>query len=98
MSQTTNAPVVDWRKPEPNPLWPDEIRLLIRFRVHPKRVKCAICDRKMKVMWTMLCPFVAHSMTGFTMVPSDPLQPLAEVCADHPIAPRADIMEVIQNS
>lgn len=76
-----------YRQAAPNPGWPNEIRLLIRF-VRPKKARpCAVCQRETKKLWTMLCPFIAHTVDRFVTKPSGELAPLTEVCDDHPIAP-----------
>ena len=88
----------DWRQPKPNPQWPDELTKLIRFAVHKQKIQCAVCEKRKKVMWTMLCPFTASTITGFSLQPSEVLEPLTLVCDDHPIAPRDDIMDVLRVS
>ena len=89
------ADQVSWRVSKPNHMFPIEMTALIRFAVHTKHVKCAVCEKKRRTMWTMLCPFVAHSPDGFVLRPSEELPALTEVCDDHPLSPAERIAKVI---
>ena len=83
-------PYDPWRQMKPNKMWPEEIRLLIRGYVAApgeKLAPCLVCGSKKRGRWTMLCPFVAHTLQQFTTVPSAELPPLTLVCNDHPLAP-----------
>jgi len=70
-----------------NPLFPPEFTMLLRFARPEKAIKCALCSKKRKKMWTMLVPFKAQKMTEFSLVPGDELPALTLVCEDHPLAP-----------
>lgn len=88
----------DWRMPRPNPQWPDEIRYLIRFYVAAKGETldpCPVCGSRKRGRWTMLCPFIPHTLEPFTTRPHGERPPLTLVCSEHPIAPIRPILDVI---
>ena len=70
-----------------NPMFPPEVSMLTRFMRPERALKCTICGKKRKRLWTMLVPFKGHTMHQFTTTPSDELEALSPVCEDHPIAP-----------
>lgn len=70
-----------------NPMFPPEVTMLIRFVRPEKTVKCAVCGKKRKRLWTMLVPFKGHTMHQFATTPGDELEALTPVCQDHPMAP-----------
>jgi len=70
-----------------NQLFPPEITMLIRFLRPEKAIKCAVCGKKRKLLWTMLVPFKGQIMLQFSMEPSDELAALTPICDDHPITP-----------
>ncbi|HEA66883.1 MAG TPA: hypothetical protein ENI07_08705 [Desulfobacterales bacterium] len=70
-----------------NPMFPPEVTLLIRFARPEKPLKCAMCGKKRKKLWTMLVPFRGQTMDEFTMTPSDEFKALTLICDDHPMTP-----------
>lgn len=72
---------------EDNPMFPSELKFLIRFVRPEKEMKCAMCGKKTKKLWTMLVPFRPQNMNQFALVPSDELKALTAVCEDHPLSP-----------
>lgn len=76
-----------------NKLFTEAQRQSVRFLRYNRAVPCAECCKKRRVMWTMLCTFIAHSMPSsavlsFTFKDSGKEHPpLTPVCGDHPLAP-----------
>lgn len=70
-----------------NPMFPPEITMMIRFIRPEKRIKCAVCGKKRKKLWTMLVPFKGQTMQPYVMIPSDELNALTPICEDHPMIP-----------
>jgi len=70
-----------------NPMLPPEITMLIRFVRPEKAIKCAVCGKKRKKLWTMLVPFRGQTTLQFSLEPSDELAALTPICDDHPMAP-----------
>lgn len=88
----------DFRQCKPNPLWPDEIRYLIRFYVAAKGERldpCPVCGKRKRGRWTMLCPFQAFTMGQFAAQPAGEFAPLTLVCSDHPISPTHPIQNAL---
>ena len=79
---------VDVCEAKPNKLFTEEQRQTVRFLRYSRTVPCAECGKKRKVMWTMLCQFIATSMGQFALHESGKSHaPLTPVCGDHPIGP-----------
>ena len=72
----------------PNPLFPPEITVLVRFVKYANAVECPLCKKKSRTHWTMLCPFQAAHFGSYELR-MDPriFQPGESVCSDHPIDP-----------
>src|ERR1700678_3038416 len=99
MSTAAKAPTTEpppdpdnypWRQAEPNKLWPEEVRALIRFYVAAKGEKltpCPTCGKKTRGRWTMLCPFESFTLGMFQVEKAGTHDALTLVCSDHPIAP-----------
>ncbi len=81
---------IDIREAKPNKLFTEEQRRWLRFLVYNKKIKCARCNRKVKVMWTMLCEFYAMEMGIHSMSQGEKLGPLTPVCEEHPLKPALD--------
>jgi hypothetical protein len=78
---------IEYYEAKDNPMFPPEITMLIRFVRPEKAVKCAICGKMRKRLWTMLVPFRGQVMNQFAMTPSDELEALIPICDDHPMIP-----------
>ncbi|HEA68233.1 MAG TPA: hypothetical protein ENI07_15645 [Desulfobacterales bacterium] len=70
-----------------NPMFPPETTMLIRFARPEQPLKCAMCGKKRKKLWTMLVPFRGQAIHQFSMTQSDILDALTLICDDHPMAP-----------
>ncbi len=70
-----------------NPMFPPEFTLMVRFVRPEKAMKCAMCGKKTKKLWTMLVPFKPQNMQQFKMDSGDELKALTVVCEKHPMAP-----------
>ena len=71
-----------------NVMFTEEQRAAFRFLRYSQKVPCAECGkRRNSVMWTMLCGFYAHTMTGFTTTKGKALAPLSPVCGEHLLSP-----------
>ncbi|MCJ7482613.1 MAG: hypothetical protein MUO31_06580 [Thermodesulfovibrionales bacterium] len=81
---------VDIREAKPNKLFTEEQRELVRFLVYNKKVHCRRCNRKVKIMWTMLCEFYAMNMGQHSMDKGEKYMPLTPVCSEHPLKPGID--------
>jgi len=78
--------VVEILEAKPNKMFTEEQRSWVRFLRYNRWIKCAECGKKRKVMWTMLCTFVAHNFGPFTMTQSEKVHmPLTPVCGEHPL-------------
>ena len=76
---------VDIREAKPNKLFTEEQRQSIRFLVYSRKIPCIRCNRKVKIMWTMLCEFYAVNFA--TTENGEKLKPLTPVCGEHPLKP-----------
>ena len=76
---------------KPNPMFTEEQRAAVRFLRFNQTVPCAECGKRRKVMWTMLCEFHAHSLSGpglyLPKTTAKKHAPLTPVCGDHPLGP-----------
>ena len=74
----------------PNPAFTDEQRAWVRFLRYSRKVPCAECGKRRRILWTMLCEFRAPTLRpGDFVVRADEgavHPPLAGVCQDHPLA------------
>ena len=86
---------VDIREAKPNTLFSEEQRQMVRFLVYNRKVKCAACGKKKKVMWTQLCSFTAGDLEAsqFALkVYPQIFDPLTPVCDDHPLGLPHDLV------
>lgn len=93
-----SGPKGAFRECKPNPMWPEQVRYLIRFYVAAKGEKldpCPVCGSRKRGRWTMLCPFRAFTLGQFAMQPGGTFEPLTLVCSDHPINPTDAIMQAL---
>jgi hypothetical protein len=75
---------------KPNSMFTEEQRATVRFLRFNRRVRCAECGKRLKVMWTMVCEFYAYDFNAPGPVMLEPEKkhaPLTAVCGDHPLAP-----------
>jgi len=70
-----------------NPMFPPEITLLIRFVRADEKIKCPVCGKTRKKLWTMLVPFKGRIFQSFAMAASEELPALTPICEDHPMEP-----------
>jgi hypothetical protein len=86
---------VDIREAKPNPMFTEGLRQTVRFLVYNRKVKCAACGKRKKVMWTMLCQFTAGDFEAshfeLKMFPKT-FDPLTPVCDDHPLGLPKDLV------
>lgn len=79
---------VDIVEAKRNKLFTEEQRQSVRFLRYNRSIRCAECGKRRRVMWTMLCTFLASSPAGFTMARGTKRHlPLTPVCGAHPIGP-----------
>lgn len=78
---------------QPNKLFTEDERALVRFLRYSQAVPCAECGRRRRLHWTMLLSFEAKTMpdkASFTLVPGKRAHPpLIPVCSSHLLAPVA---------
>lgn len=74
---------------KPNKMFTEQMRQSVRFLCYSAHVPCAMCGKKAKIHWTMLCRFKAGDMEKSFLVlqMGKPLPPLTPVCQDHPLGP-----------
>ena len=90
-----NKPKVEYRIAQPNPLFPPELTVLLRFAIYTKAMSCPVCKRKTKSHWTMLCPFKAATMGQLSLKLGDRIfQPGEAVCGNHPLQPIKAVAEM----
>lgn len=68
-------------------MFPPEITMLIRFVRPEKAIKCAMCGKMRKRLWTMLVSFRGQEMELHLMTPSNKFEALTPIFEDHPMAP-----------
>ena len=76
---------------KPNKLFTEQQRGSIRFLRYNKFIPCLECKKKRKVMWTMLCEFLALDFNQDIILSSNNgtvHPPLTPVCSDHPLQPK----------
>ena len=83
---------VEIMEAKPNKLFTEKQRAWIRFLRYSRWIRCVVCGKKRKVMWTMLHEFMAITMDTAIGVIGEkdrkgPYPPLTPVCGDHPIGP-----------
>lgn len=78
---------IQYYEAEENQMFSPALTMLIRFVRPEKAIKCAICGKPRKKLWTMLVPFRGQEMHQFTMAQSDELEALTPICEDHPLVP-----------
>lgn len=82
---------------KPNPMFTEEQRAMVRFLRYNQTVPCAECQKKRRLLWTMLCSFRACNMDrGFALEhsTSQTHAPLTPVCGDHPLIPARWSVEI----
>lgn len=73
---------------KPNKMFTENQRRAVRFLRYSRKVPCVECGKKIKVAWTMLCEFEAHTMGASAFNDSGKVHPpLTPVCGDHPLSP-----------
>lgn len=78
---------IEYYEAKENQMFSSEVTMLIRFVRPEKAMKCAVCGKKSKHLWTMLVPFKGQTMHQFSMTASDELEALTPICDDHPMVP-----------
>ena len=82
----------------PHSMFPPQITALIRFARTSKPIACAVCGRRQRKSWTMLCPFRCGVATGFSMALGTDWPALTLVCHDHPLSPTDAVLAAIQGA
>ncbi len=73
---------------KPNKMFTEDQRQSVRFLRYSRYVPCAECGKKGRLMWTMLCTFIAHNLGSFALAQSGKRHPpLTPVCSAHPMGP-----------
>lgn len=79
---------VDIIEAKPNKLFTEAQRQTVRFLRYNRAIPCAECNKKRRVMWTMICTFTAKNMGLLALTDSGKEHPpLTPVCGAHPLAP-----------
>jgi hypothetical protein len=78
---------VDILEPQPNPMFTEEQRAMVKFLRYNKAVECAYCQKKKRTLWTMLCAFKVGEMSSFVINFDKSFAPLTGVCTDHLMVP-----------
>jgi len=85
-TKNTRLLVVEILEAKPNKMFTEDQQRAVRFLRYNRWIACAECGKKRKVMWTLLCEFVAHNMGPFTLRQSGKVHaPLTPVCGEHPL-------------
>jgi len=79
----------------PNKMFTPQLTALIRFALAEAPIACVECGKLTRKLWTMLAPFHATNQMSFVLKRGIEREPLALVCADHPLAPAERIAEVL---
>ena len=93
MSETRDPNKMLWveiREMKPNRMFDEWQRQSVRGLVYNRPVPCAVCGKKKRGHWTMLCEFKAVDFGRTVVVAVDYpqiLAPLMPVCSAHPLHP-----------
>lgn len=70
-----------------SPVFPPVLIMLVRFVRPQEAIKCVVCGKRRKRLWTMLVPFRGQTIHQYMMTSSDKLEALTPICEDHPMIP-----------